>query len=146
VKQFLRASPTGAVYRVCAKKDASLARERLMVLQQGLQTGTLKQSAWQNAISCTIYPALERARGKHTTRTRAPTTIHFLEPKNLELLLEMNMASRAKSRSSAPQNVFTAPKFRATVGDAFNLANIDSCHLTFSLSQSTGNVLVVNRF
>jgi hypothetical protein len=41
----LRASPTDAVYHVCAKKDASLARERLMVLQQGLQTGALKHSA-----------------------------------------------------------------------------------------------------
>jgi hypothetical protein len=65
------ASPTGAVYRVSAKKDASLVRERLMVLQQRLQIGALKQSAWQNAISSTIYPALERARGKHTTRTHA---------------------------------------------------------------------------
>jgi hypothetical protein len=49
---------------------------------------------------------------------RAPTTIYFLEPQNLELLLEVNMASHAKSGSSTLQTVFTAPKFRATVGNA----------------------------
>jgi hypothetical protein len=104
-----------------------------MVLQQGLQTGALKHSAWQNAISGTIYSALERARGKHTTRTRAPTTIHFLEPQHLELLLEVNMASRTKSGSSALQTVFTAPTFRATVGDALMLqrASIHSWSMTF---------------
>jgi hypothetical protein len=64
-----------------------------MVLQQGLQTGALKQSAWQNAISGTIYPALERARGKHTTRTHAPTTTHS----------------------------FRAPTFRASVGGEHGL-------------------------
>jgi hypothetical protein len=94
------------------------------VLQQGLQTGALKHSAWQNATSGTIYSALERARDKHTTRTRAPTTIHFLEPQHLELLLEVNMASRTKSGSSALQTVFTAPTFRATVGDALRASSI----------------------
>jgi hypothetical protein len=89
-----------------------------MVLQQRLQTGALKQSAWQNAISGTIYPALERARGKHTTRTHTTKTSYFLEPQCLDLLLEVNMASRPKSGSSALQTIFTAPKFRASVGDA----------------------------
>jgi hypothetical protein len=113
-----RASPTGVVYRLCAKKDASLARGRIMVLQQRLQTSALKQSAWRNAIQGTIYSALENARGKHTTQTYTPKTIYFLEPQGLELLLEVNMALRPKSGSSALQTVFTAPKFKASVGDA----------------------------
>jgi hypothetical protein len=76
----IRASPTGAVYRLCAKKDVSLAHERLMLLKQRLQTGALKQSAWQNAIQGTIYSALESAHGKHTTRTYTPKITYFLEP------------------------------------------------------------------
>jgi hypothetical protein len=42
----------------------------------------------------------------------------FLQPKHLELLVEVNMASRAKHGWSALQSTFTAPKFSATVGDA----------------------------
>jgi hypothetical protein len=45
----------------------------------------------------------------------------FLQPKHLELLIEVNMASRAKHGSSALQSAFTAPKFRATAGDALSL-------------------------
>jgi hypothetical protein len=37
----------------------------------------------------------------------------FLQPKHLELLMMVNMASRAKHGWSALQSVFTAPKFRA---------------------------------
>jgi hypothetical protein len=44
----------------------------------------------------------------------------FLQPKHLELLVEVNMASRAKHGWSALQSAFTAPKFRATAGDALN--------------------------
>jgi hypothetical protein len=44
----------------------------------------------------------------------------FLQPKHLELLVEVNMASRAKHEWSALQSAFTAPKFRATAGDALN--------------------------
>jgi hypothetical protein len=84
----------------------------------GLQTGVLKQSARQNPISDAKYPAQRRARGKHITRTRAPTTIHFLEPQNLELLLEINMASRSKNEYSALQTGYTSSNFRATVGYA----------------------------
>jgi hypothetical protein len=89
-----------------------------MVLQQRLQTGALKQSAWQNAIQGTIYSALESARGKHTTRTYTPKTIYFLQPQCLELLLEVNIISRPKDGSSALQTVFTTLKFR---GDALTL-------------------------
>jgi hypothetical protein len=42
----------------------------------------------------------------------------FLQPKHLELLVEVNMASRAKHGWSALQSAFTVPKFRATAGDA----------------------------
>jgi hypothetical protein len=42
----------------------------------------------------------------------------FLQPKHLELLVEVNMASCAKHGWSALQSAFTAPKFRATAGDA----------------------------
>jgi hypothetical protein len=42
----------------------------------------------------------------------------FLQPQHLELLLEVNMASRAKHGWSALQSAFTAPKFSASVGDA----------------------------
>jgi hypothetical protein len=42
----------------------------------------------------------------------------FLQPKHLELLVEVNMASCAKHGWSALQSAFTAPKFSATAGDA----------------------------
>jgi hypothetical protein len=42
----------------------------------------------------------------------------FLQPKHLELLMEVNMASRPKHGWNTLQSAFTAPKFRATVGDA----------------------------
>jgi hypothetical protein len=42
----------------------------------------------------------------------------FLQPKHLELLVEVNMTSRAKYGWSALQSAFTAPKFSATAGDA----------------------------
>jgi hypothetical protein len=45
----------------------------------------------------------------------------FLQPKHLELLVKMNMASRAKHEWSALQIAFTAPKFSATAGDALKL-------------------------
>jgi hypothetical protein len=95
----IRASPTDVVYRLCAKKDASLARGRLIVLQQGLQTGALKQSAWQNAISGTIYSALKSARGKHTTRTHTPKTIYFLEPQCLEHLQQTRYNAHAVKKT-----------------------------------------------
>jgi hypothetical protein len=53
-------------------------------------------------------------------KLRAGTTTHFLQPKHLELLVEVNMASRAKHGWSALQSAFTAPKFSATAGDALN--------------------------
>jgi hypothetical protein len=56
IKKLIYMEPE--LLRECAKKDASLARGRLiLVLQQGLQTNALKQSARQTAISNTIYPA-----------------------------------------------------------------------------------------
>jgi hypothetical protein len=42
----------------------------------------------------------------------------FLQPKHLELMVEVNMASRAKHGWSALQSAFTAPKFSATAQDA----------------------------
>jgi hypothetical protein len=54
-------------------------------------------------------------------KSRAPTTL-FLQLQNLDLLLEVNMASRAKHGSSVLQSVFTAPKFRAFVGDALTFS------------------------
>jgi hypothetical protein len=45
----------------------------------------------------------------------------FLQPKHLELLVEVNMISRAKYRWSALQSAFIAPKFSATAGDALRM-------------------------
>jgi hypothetical protein len=42
----------------------------------------------------------------------------FLQPKHLELLMKVNMTSRAKHEWSALQSAFTAPKFSATAGHA----------------------------
>jgi hypothetical protein len=56
---------------------------------------------------------MERA-AQITRRNNYP----FLQPKHLELLVEVNMTSRAKHEWSALQSAFTAPKFSATVGDA----------------------------
>jgi hypothetical protein len=49
---------------------------------------------------------------------------YFLEPQCLELLLEVNMALHPKSGSRALQTVFTAPKFRASVGDALRASPV----------------------
>jgi hypothetical protein len=46
----------------------------------------------------------------------------FLQPKHLELLVEVNMALRAKHGWSALQSTFTASKFSATAGDALRSA------------------------
>jgi hypothetical protein len=59
---------------------------------------------------------MERA-AQITRRNNYP----FLQPKHLELLVEVNMASRPKHGWSALQSAFTAPKFRATAGDALKL-------------------------
>jgi hypothetical protein len=49
----------------------------------------------------------------------------FLQPKHLELLVEVNMASRAKYGWSALQSAFTAPKFSATARDALTSISAD---------------------
>jgi hypothetical protein len=49
----------------------------------------------------------------------------FLQPKHLELLVEVNMTSRAKYGWSTLQNAFTTSKFSATAGDALSAARID---------------------
>jgi hypothetical protein len=52
----------------------------------------------------------------------------FLQPKHLELLMEVNMASRAKHGWSALQSAFTAPKFSATAGDALTNQQLCNSH------------------
>jgi hypothetical protein len=53
----------------------------------------------------------------------------FLQPKHLELLVEVNIASHAKHGWSALQSAFTAPKFSATAGDALNQKLSPANHL-----------------
>jgi hypothetical protein len=82
-----------------------------------LQTGALKQRAQQNAISGAIYLAQKRARGK-IQRERENQLLSIFTRQNLELLLEVDIASRAKSGFSALQTTFIASKFRAFVENA----------------------------
>jgi hypothetical protein len=64
-----------------------------------------------------MYNVGKSARHKKKANTRTNNYL-FLQPKNLEHVLVVNMASRAKSESSAQQTAFTTLKFRASVGDA----------------------------
>jgi hypothetical protein len=68
------------------------------------------------ALSHALYLPRRMERAAQIARNNYP----FLQPKHLELLVEVNMASRPKHEWSALQSVFTAPKFRATAGDALN--------------------------
>jgi hypothetical protein len=74
-------------------------------------TGAVKWSAGQKR-----YP-LRMERAAQITRKH---NYLFLQPQHLELLLEVNMASRAKHGWSVLQSAFTAPKFSASVGDALS--------------------------
>jgi hypothetical protein len=88
-----------------------------------------------------MYRAEKSVRQKNKANART-NNYPFLQPQNLELLLEVNMASRAKHGSSALQSYraeksvrqknkanartsnypfFTAPKFRASVGSEHGL-------------------------
>jgi hypothetical protein len=49
----------------------------------------------------------------------------FLQRQHLELLLEVNMASRVKHEWSALQSVFTASKFSVSVGYALMTNEIE---------------------
>jgi hypothetical protein len=55
---------------------------------------------------------------EHATQIVGRNNYPFLQLKHLELLVEMNIASRAKHGWSALQNAFTTSKFSAAVGDA----------------------------
>jgi hypothetical protein len=59
-----------------------------------------------------VAKALSRALYRPRRKERA---------KNLDLVVEVNMASRAKHRWSALQSAFTASKFSATVGDVLRI-------------------------
>jgi hypothetical protein len=59
----------------------------------------------------------------------------LLQPRNLELLLEGNIASRTKHEWNALQSVFTAPKFNATVGDALRPSELPPTHVKHPLPQ-----------
>jgi hypothetical protein len=61
-------------------------------------------------LSRTLYVSCRKERVAQIARTN---NYLFLQPKNLEFLLEMNMALRAKHRSSVLQSAFMVPKFRA---------------------------------
>jgi hypothetical protein len=67
------------------------------------------------ALSRTLYLPHQKERAAQIARRN---NYQFLQPQNLELLLEKNIASRTKHEWSALQSAFTAPKFSATVGNA----------------------------
>jgi hypothetical protein len=67
------------------------------------------------ALSHALYLPRRKERAAQIVRRN---NYQFLQPQNLELLLEENIASRTKHEWSALQSAFTAPKFSATVGDA----------------------------
>jgi hypothetical protein len=73
------------------------------------------------ALSRALYLPRRMERAAQITRRN---NYLFLQPQHLELLLEVNMASRAKHGWSALQSVFTAPKFSASVGDALRATRL----------------------
>jgi hypothetical protein len=81
------------------------------MLQQMLQPACKKERG-AKTLSRALYVPHRKERAIQIARTN---NYPFLQSQNLELLLEINMTSRAKHGSSALQSAFTEPKFRAKI-------------------------------
>jgi hypothetical protein len=123
--RMIRASPIVGVYHVCAKKTpANLECGEVQIdAPTDAATGAVRKSAGQKCyLRRYIYRGGKSAWQQNKVNT-CTNNYPFLQSQNLELLLEVNMASRAKSGSSALQIAFTAPKFRASIRDALRSSN-----------------------
>jgi hypothetical protein len=83
-------------------------------------TGAVKLSAGQKRY---LVHYIYRSRWSARHKLHASTTTYFYSPNILELLLEVNMASRAKHGWSALQSAFTASKFSASAEDALKIVS-----------------------